>query len=266
MSIMYKGVEIEKEDYFEVSNSLAGLKKSVCKHCGIEAKDMRWHHVVEYLNETKQVIFINHDFSVDFFGGKTQKSDDNILITLNTNDSIINGRKHFTAMHEVTHAFLHIDQSTSPLYLRDVNTLSKDYKEVQADLGASELMLPREALIAACAKNKSFYDMCYVFDCSYGALYLRLLNYLVFELRLKKGVALQLLSAYKKGWDLGVCWIIGHLKDIVDAFDHYVFLNDCPDDYQNFIKFIRNYDSVYDDCSGLALRTLHGYYAIKYKD
>ena len=264
MEMTYKDVEISSDDYFKVSKSLEKLKEDVCAFYKIPHEKMRWYHVVNYLKETNRVIFSYQSLPKEF-NGKTKKYGDRIVTILNTNSDNNDGRRHFTALHEVTHAILHIKGSKPglTLYSNNITSPSRDFKEVQADLGASELMFPKEALLYTCAKRYSFFKMCDIFECSHGALNTRLLNYLVFEMQIDINTALTVVNSFRYRGNLGLCWIIGGSEYIAQSYLEYrngFYEYDVQEDFQAFSEFLKMCETAYDDCTLLERKILYKYY------
>lgn len=243
MHMIFNDVEIDSNQYFEVANSLYDLKEKVCNYFNITMSQLRWFHVMNYLKDTGKVIFQYGYFSKEF-NGKTRRIDKNHILTmLNTNEENNDGRKHFTAMHEVTHSVLHLDGALSnkTFYSNSANDVSSDLKEIQADIGASELLMTSEAIYQACCSHQTFRNMCNTFEVSYGALNTRLLNYLVFEKNMYFPLALKLVTNFRYRNNQDLEWYIQYCDSILSIFDDvqtetYGEYSNGFDGYNNYIK------------------------------
>lgn len=219
MHMIFNDVEIDSNQYFEVVDSLHKLKNQVCEYFNMDMYNLRWYHVVTYLQETYKVTFVYKELPKQF-NGKTSRYGNNLITVLNTNDALNDGRKHFTAMHEVTHAVLHLDGPVNnrTFYSNSVTEVSHDLKEIQADIGASELMMPSEAIYEACCDHQTFRNMCNTFEVSYGALNTRLLNYLVFEKQMELPQALSMITDFRYRNNMNLDWYIQYSDAIIDTF------------------------------------------------
>lgn len=243
MHMIFNDVEIDSNQYFEVVNSLYDLKKEVCNYFNITMSQLRWFHIMNYLKDTGKVIFQYGYFSKEF-NGKTRRIDkDHILTMLNTNEENNDGRKHFTAMHEVTHSVLHLDGALSnkTFYSNSANDVSSDLKEIQADIGASELLMTSEAIYQACCSHQTFKDMCNTFEVSYGALNTRLLNYLVFEKNMYLPLALKLVTNFRYRNNQDLDWYIQYNDAIMDSFEksNFDFSEENGTGYKGFASYIK---------------------------
>lgn len=244
MHMTFNDVEIDSDQYFEVALSLNQLKNDVWLYFNISFEKMRWYHVVNYLENTGKVIFSYQNLPKNF-NGKTKKVGNKIFTMLNTNDENNDGRKHFTAMHEVTHGVLHLDGPVKDetFYSNNITETSQDLKEIQADIGASELLIPSEGLFDACINKLSFDQMCNSFECSYGALNTRLLNYLVFERNLTMPLALELVIDFRYHMKKDLCWFIEYGESINANYQSFICdaYSEYSSNFDGFQEYLKSY-------------------------
>lgn len=248
MYMEYHGVEIDDMEYFSISNALIELKEKVCNYYKIKMCDLRWYNIQLYLQDTHKVIFTRVNVS-EKFNGKTTMRDGVILITLNQNNELNSGRKHFTAMHEISHAVLHMNEITPHQDLYYSGETSHDLKEIEADIGASELAMNDDAILQACQNGLSFYEMSNDFDVSHGALYTRLVNYLVFTMELNSQVARQILNRFRYAKRPFVIWYISESDNIINQYKSTAgAIENTAESFCDFSDFIKNnYPEFYSE-------------------
>lgn len=202
--IVYRSIAVNKEDYFNILESLKDFTDGVKSYFGIEKKELRWYHYKEYCENEKGYIFDGFEFKKSVshkMGGNTMVLDDNtILISYNTN--VLQTRQNFTQMHEIYHANFDIKlyskgQNFYNLIQSNGYTSDEQILELKADLGASILMVSDEALIDNIIRGYSFSELCDIFEISKSALELRIKNFLIFNLDLSFFQANILIEKYK---------------------------------------------------------------------
>lgn len=117
------------------------------------------------------------DFDPDTISAKVQKvADGSYLIQVSRRDSA--KRQRFSIAHEISHIVLHDDDEfvewRKPL--SDYDDPDMLYKEVQANMLASALLMPKELVKKVWGETKDIDDLAEAFNVSRSAAYYRLDN------------------------------------------------------------------------------------------
>lgn len=117
------------------------------------------------------------DFTPDSISAKIERLDGNgCLIQISNSDGP--KRQRFSIAHEVSHYILHDDKEFVEYRkpLADYDNASLLYKEVQANMLASALLMPRDLVIKAWEKTRDLDDLAEIFNVSRSTVYYRLDN------------------------------------------------------------------------------------------
>lgn len=241
------------EDYWITKSSLSQLITDTSFYFDLHPDDLRWFHFRKYAEDKLNVVFAPVDIPTEVngkivFNGKTvrQSNNEGYVITYNTTKKLNKGRQNFTVMHEISHVILHMNRSNvSVMNKSNENSLA----ERQADIGASELMIPTTGILEMFGKKSSFAGMCNTFECSYSALTIRLLNMLVFEYQVSLPYARQFVNGFRYKDDSSIKEFVTNIGNIESYFEFFRDDGYLPD-YDDLKSFIdENIDGMSDGTS-----------------
>jgi Zn-dependent peptidase ImmA (M78 family) len=152
---------------------------------------------IQFLLKHNKIDFHTRNFRLDSFSGLLII--DNLGSTIAVNENHIPSRQLFTTAHELGHFYLHreLQQEFFEQGLREnVYTQSELIKEKQANLFASELLVPIEVLEKMLQKRFSFYRIARTIGVSKEALKWRIVRYLQDKYNLFYTFAVKLVSEY----------------------------------------------------------------------
>lgn len=186
MGLAFYDTEVSNDEYKQIKNYMLPLLLDVSNYFKIKLSEVRWNHVYEFAEDILNYDILFYDFGPIIsrqFSGRTKLIDGEVSIIINSNELHKKERQHFTLMHEIVHAYIHIKNSVHPIFASSTRNLSPEdvQVEIEADIGASILMANDKALQHELEENKSFYSLCNKFSCSYSSMFMRLRNFLCFE-------------------------------------------------------------------------------------
>ena len=185
---------IEQTEYNRIKREIYPFIERVSKHYNKPISHIRHYHISEYCENNMNVIIKYPKFNKLMVDGFADKVDDYFIISIN--DNAIRQRKTFTLMHEITHCLMHF-KDNSRHFSSDIERNTQN--ELEANIGASLLLINDEALDECLYKGYSFNRMLNTFGCSKNALYTRLVNYFQYNFSIYNNLAKKLVYNYSKG-------------------------------------------------------------------
>ena len=192
---------ISSVNYNNIVDKINKFSIVVANYYKIEMQDLRHYHFTKYCEDVLDFTFIEYDFKTklnNVLAGTTFKQDEIIVICINQN--MIESRKNFTRMHEITHAVFHAKGNLNQNFAEYIDKKQytyQDYRyELEADYGAS-LLIANDMVINKCLENKlTFEEIKVMLQCSKQALQNRLINYFYFTVKLPYKKAKQIVFDY----------------------------------------------------------------------
>lgn len=181
--IKYGQFKMDYKMYFETIAKIKPHMVEISEYFGIDYKDLRYHHYIEYAKSALEVEFVEYQFSSKLKGmlaGALYIKDDCIIIALNA--SLGKGRKNFTSLHEIKHLLIDVPLGISSQFNDHIGVSieNKPFIEIEADTISSYMMCSDATMIDAIYSGMSYKEMLREFGYSDKALEVRLINFLVF--------------------------------------------------------------------------------------
>ena len=156
--------------------TIEALAANITIDAGLNGVDVGAVDVIklaEYFGSTVEEVNFQHD---DISAKATKSTDDSYLIQVSSSDGA--KRQRFSIAHEIAHIVLHDDDEFIEYRkpLADYDDSNMLYKEVQANMLASALLMPRDLVQRVWANTKDIDDLAEVFNVSRTAAYYRLDN------------------------------------------------------------------------------------------
>lgn len=258
MHIEYNGIEIDDDQYNNIANAMFDLKLSVCQYFGKSPSQLRWRDYWDFINEKNSIEIEYVDLPSEFMG-KTKKDSAGIIMILNSNDRLNSGRKHFTFLHELSHVLLHLKElrNYQTFYYNVGSDTSSDLKEIEANIGASELLMDTTAIEKNCLVNPTFSEMRTEFDVSNSALQMRLQNLLVFKYNVNFNTAKTFINGFRYRGQTAFPWYISRKDEIEEYFINFLDGSNL-DTFKNFVDETRVvFPTVYNNLNGLSLKLIY---------
>lgn len=185
---------IAHSEYYRIKDEIYPFISQVAKHYNKPISHIRHYDISEYCENNMNVIIKYPKFNKLMVDGFADKLDDYFIITINNQG--IRQRKVFTLMHEITHCLLHF-KDTPRHFSSDVDRHTQH--EIEANVGASLLLINDEALEEYLYRKYSFGRMLNTFGCSKNALRTRLINYYQYNLFIDNCDAKKIVFNFGKG-------------------------------------------------------------------
>ena len=212
---------IYRSDYYRIQDAVSELTAKVAIYAGKSTSEVRWFDYVAYTKEVLGYVYVYHDFGNVVgkrFYGSAQILDGETVLIINTHASQNSGRIHFTTLHEIAHAYYHLQTHPYDTYSTNGSDNDTSLIEQEADLMASFMLISDEAIFEVMKGGMTFKQMCNEFECSYASLYVRLKNFLYSSSFAESYVVLNLLNKYRYQNDNTMVKYINKLR--VNAIDY----------------------------------------------
>lgn len=194
---------LDYDTYFEYHDQSYIIIEKVAHYYDLELKDLRWKHFKDFAIDVENIDIIPYNFGEM----ASQRLSGNIIrfgdqIGISYNPTMIIGRQHFSILHELGHYFFDMTttiraQTFSDLLYENGYSKEDEPKELRANIFASLALINNEALKECFRKNLTFQQMCYEFQVSQAALYMRIYDFLTKLFYLDSCLARQSLNQFR---------------------------------------------------------------------
>lgn len=201
--IKYGKFRMDYHMYFEIIDKIKPHMMEIADYFKIEYKNLRYYHIIRYVQEALNVKIINYSFFSklnNIIAGSLYVKNDDIIICLNS--SLNRGRRIFTILHEIKHLLIDIPLGISSQFDDHLNIKFEDKSmiEIEADTIASYMFSSDTALEEAIYKlDFTYEELMNEFGYSHEALKVRLRNFIVFSLHETYQSAEELITNYING-------------------------------------------------------------------
>ena len=173
--------------YFKVERKLDEVMKDVSNYFDLPPSKLRHTHFREYCE-----LALGFEFHPNITGYISQRKLEAFIQFTEVGPMIMynpnarnTGRVNWSISHEICHALLEHNKTGTQVFSQLINEGGYSYEdkelELEANFGASILMMNTQALEHFIGKECPFNNLCFEFCMSYAALSNRLINYLMFH-------------------------------------------------------------------------------------
>lgn len=161
------------------SNEIITIANDLFKnYCGgVNKLKYNCNYLLNFLLSFNAIRYHTYDFGTKKFYGMLVEMDGEWAITTNSTHS--EQQKNFTIGHELGHYYCHKNQESYFMENKiEMLDSSNRIMEYEANLFASELLIPQQVLDAMLAEHFHFYQICKITNTSKLCLYWRLVRHL----------------------------------------------------------------------------------------
>lgn len=167
----------------------------------IECLDYKWSYFFNKIVEDHDIDVFPHPFTQTSQGGVSGmlvKDCLGITLTYNPLDFIF--RQNFSKCHELSHFIFHLKNHNENMIFKDMSTSYDDASadiELEANIAASIILLPDIVLVKLMKTSISFIKMAEKLEMSQAALYVRMVQFLEFNLSTTNVAARRVINSFR---------------------------------------------------------------------
>lgn len=167
----------------------------------IEFSNYKWSYFFTEVVEENDIDVFPHAFTQTSQGGVSGMLVKDLLgITLSYNPLDLKFRQNFSKCHELAHFLFHVTSYNENMIFKDMSTSydeSSSEIEFEANVAASIILLPDIVLVKLMKTSISFIRMAENLEMSQAALYVRMVQFLEFNLSISNISARRVINSFR---------------------------------------------------------------------
>lgn len=188
-------------DLEDTYTKITNLVNSFILKNEINCLEYKWSNFFNEIVEKHDIDVFPHTFSRTSQGGVSgMLVKDRLGVTLTYNPLDLPFRQNFSKCHELSHFIFHVNYYNENMIFKDMSTSYDDASseiEFEANVSASIILLPDIVLIKLMKTSISFIKMAEKLEMSQAALYVRMVQFLKFNLSTSNVSARRVVNSFR---------------------------------------------------------------------